>query len=141
MGVDQFAQNLDKETAQYLQDWEDFIIRGKGARIETLFLQDILDRPFGVFQLVPAQNVRANFFAACTLMILMLAGYYGAVRAWTTKNVALQALSFAGYGVSFIFACALIDMALTITPLHFGTLVLASTFGFYRLSNRAHKAN
>ncbi len=134
-----FSKNLDKETAPYRLDWEAFINRGKGARIETLFLQDMLDRPFGVFQLVPAENVRANFFAACVIMILMLASYYGAVRAWKTKNIDLQALSFVVYGLSFIFACVLIDMAFTITPIHFGALILASASGFYRLGKRTHK--
>lgn len=134
-----FSKNQDKETAEYRQDWVDFINRGKGARIETLFLQDMLDKPFGVFQRALAQNVHANFFAACVIMFLMLASYYGAVRAWTTKNIALQALSFAAYGLSFIFACALMDMAFTITPFHFGALILASAFGFYRLGNRRPK--
>lgn len=135
-----FAQNTDKELTPYRQAWEDFINQGKGARIENLFLQHLLDRPFGVFQRMPAQSVHANFFAACILMILMLAVYYGATRTWTTKNVALQALSFSGYGLSFIFACALFDMAFVLTPFHFGALVLTSAFGFYRLGKRTNKS-
>lgn len=134
-----FGKEPNGEKTEYHQAWGNFINKGKGGRIEALFLQDMLRQPFGIFHTDTAKHVQKNFFVACILTLLMLAAFYSAAQARRSKSLFLEAASYIGYGLSFIFACAIADMALTIPPLHFFAIMLASILYFYRLHNRARR--
>lgn len=134
-----FGKDKNGEKTEGHQDWENFITNGKGGRIEALFLKDMLGQSFGIFPIDVGKHTQAQFFAMCILTVLMLGAAYAAARIWRKKHLLLQTASVIIYWSSFNFACFLIDRAFTIPPLHFGILMLASIFYFYRLHNRARR--
>jgi len=128
-----FPEKPDRETSEDGKAWKSFISGGNGERIETLFLKDAIRQPFGTFPVDIGTRIRKNFLGMCILSVLILATFYGAARAGRTGRLSLEVVSFISYGLSFIFACVLLDNILTVTPLHFFIIILALAFGFYRL--------